>query len=186
LVTPSSADLHLQQKHTACTPEVANGIGLDLVSSNITPYLFGKGGLTCARLSDLQHHIKDLRPDILLLECGSNDLCSDIKMTDLALQIHAVCFDSYENHGVRHIVWCKVLHRTLHTGHKSLQQYTADVIHFNDLMCSLIEELDFVTVWTHQGFDEQGTHLLSDGLHFITLPWSTASIKSLSELLFDG
>ena len=131
--------------------------------------MYGIGGLTSHEA--LAHHlqvVEDLRPTIIFLQLGPNDLCSNhFSVEQIANNIVELC-RRFINLGVRRVMIGQVLGR-----HDA--GIPSRVPHFNSRVVRLNIELSFavrrgrvpVFLWRHHGFWQSRFNLLlDDGVYF--------------------
>lgn len=124
--------------------------------------------------------VQQLRPDIVLLQIGSNDLCNpELSVRDVAKNIIEIVLILIFMHGVTKVGVMQILHRV---PPKRLVKYAIDTAWFNDRCDTLNKFLDDyfahdnvpgARFWRHSGFwspkcqsevyDSDGVHLNNTG-----------------------
>ena len=108
----------------------------------------------------------ELSPDAVVLDLGSNDLCSFgstpestvMAIAGLALRISRIP-------GVRHVLVCGIISRLFVPKWKP--RYNAHVHETNRLLEKFLESLPNVHFWRHRAFTQNPNRLfLQDGFHF--------------------
>ena len=107
----------------------------------------------------------ELSPDAVVLDLGTNDLCSSgstpesimTAIVDLALRIKRI-------RGVRHVLVCEIIPRLFVPKWKP--NYNAQVHETNRLLAKFLESLPNVHFWRHRSFAQIPRKLFSlDGFH---------------------
>ena len=95
-------------------------------------------------MKSFERAIANNKPEIILVEMGSNDICTNESMTSLSLKLHAMFIQWFEKYPhIRLISWVRVTYRhkiwrkwTM----KSVETYNTDVDVFNSAMIKLIKK----------------------------------------------
>ena len=129
---------------------------------------YGVGGLT---LSDaLIYHmavIEDVRPSIIYIHLGSNDMADpDTSIRQAAESLMELCRRCYNN-GVRRIVISQILLRRLSGIPHNVPNYNGRVLRLNTMIYNNVALVRFpVYMWRHRGFwYSQFNLLVRDGVH---------------------
>ena len=157
---------------------------LDLNHCRVTPFLKGQGGAHVHDIDNLEWFITSIKPNAVVLEMGSNDLCGPRELEDIATDLVARCVDILANHDeVQALIWCHVIRRNkLYSDHKDKSQYNKDVPTFNRLVVEKIKPIARLHHWKHQGFQIPSFYLLGDGVHPNTEAGMERYIQSISRL----
>ena len=128
--------------------------------------LMGTGGRTVKKLRkhDLPS-VRHLRPDIVILEIGTNDLSLEppevvgSNIDDLARLLR----DEYK---VRVVVVCQVLDRNLPNSHDSNKDFNVKASLLRKYLSVVLSDAVGIVLWEHRDFSRSDRVLLSpDGVH---------------------
>ena len=153
--------LHLLQNNFS-------NLGLSRAEINIK--YKGVGGLKAIDLVDYFHYIQQVRPRILYLEIGSNDLCHRAVVTDdVTLYLLNFVTEVFKQcPTVTNVIIGQVIYRNLKARSQSSTRpdYAAQVDVFNALLKGVFKNDPRVKVWKHKGLlKEVSSSLLPDGVH---------------------
>ena len=125
---------------------------------------FGIGGRTVDR--SFEHDdievIKSLKPDLLVLEMGTNDLTSLSPMIvrdKLVILIRSLL----SLPTIKCVVWCAIIPRGRQFKNAHIFNASASVL--NDLMAEALATLSNVILWRHHRFSSDDRLFLPDGVH---------------------
>lgn len=127
-------------------------------------YISGIGG---RKVDTLEHFdldkLKVIRPKIVVLEIGSNDLgAPDINPENVGKQIISVVSRLKEEFGVRQVLVCKILPRRKQP-HPSYNQLVSEL---NIWLGRALDSIPNATFWRHRGLFYNSTNVYHrDGIH---------------------
>ena len=140
-------------------------IALDIKVSDVcTVCVLGIGGRTVDKMVRLDlPTIRDMAPDIVILELGSNNLCdttSDAETTGLAIETFAELL--YHRSSVRYIMVCEVIPRS----NQPFFHYNGKVDSLNSYLVKALANALFAEVWRHRGLYHPTINIyLFEGIH---------------------
>ena len=143
-------------------------LGLDL--SHLRIHCLGKRGGRIPHIiaQELSSKIKEIRPLVVLLQIGGNDLdCDnfDSFFPRLASKVHSVAQWLVEGHGVRQVCIMQLLHREK-TRKVNVQRYNSAVDKINVQLKELCADTNNTFYWRHKGLKGALTESLHrDGVH---------------------
>ena len=134
------------------------------VSDVCTVCMLGIGGRTVDKMVRLDlPTIRDMAPDIVILELGSNDFCdttSDAETTGLAIEAFVELL--YHQCSVRYIMVCEVIPRS----NQPFPYYNDKVDSLNRHLVKALANAPFAGVWRHRGLYHPTINIyLPDGIH---------------------
>ena len=150
--------------------------------------LFGVGGRTVAKVEKFDlDHVRISKPDIVILELGTNDLtCLPPESVGSALKelVHTL----KHNCGVRVVGVCQVIKRS--SSPPKMRDFNSRVLKLHKYLKVVLEPVPFCFYWRHIGFWNPSSDIyLKDGVHLNTLglmklyrSYRGAVLKSLSLL----
>ena len=116
--------------------------------------------------------IKLHRPDIVVLELGTNDLCSAVDTVDtIGNEMHSIACTIRDEFRVQHVVVSQILRRECapnyrNKGKMTLETFNARVSELNDFLYHAFREENHITFWAHKGMWCSELPLLNtDGVH---------------------
>ena len=116
---------------------------------------------------------KSLKPNIVYIEIGSNDLCSVNNSPDIvAKKIMDITRYLHYGHGVQKVIIGQILqrlrrHQTYFSRCLSLAAYNKKVQETNEILQKLaLSQKDFMLFWKHKGFTSPQVNVFGqDGVH---------------------
>ena len=156
---------------------------LDLVGTKTSLFINGISGITIDRFSEISDYLKDIQPQAVILEIGSNDLCGEGNVFNLVLKLyHEMQKLLQEVPSIQSIVWCHVTPRLkIKKSKKKLKDYNKDVEEFNRLMKGRTNCMEKAHHWRHRGLTRPTWLLMSDGLHPDTIPGLFRYLTSIGD-----
>lgn len=148
--------------------------------------LEGIAGAKIGNMDAMAGYIRQVRPDIVILDLGSNDLCGPNDIAYMAGEMSTNCCSWVDdmNAYVKSLVWCHVTKRLkLNSPHKTLATYNTEVATFNQMVVNgtaLRRELHH---WKHSGLTNPTWEMMEDGVHPDTTLGSWRYQKSLSRAI---
>ena len=134
------------------------------LSGDAMIHLHGVGGRTVLKLR--QHDlgcVSSLRPDIIILEIGTNDL-ADLRPEVVGSEIDELVHFLLVSFSVRVIGVCEVIPRV------RAPFFNAAAPIFNQYINAIFESIPNVFCWRHRGFDNPSVNpYLPDGVHVNSL-----------------
>ena len=129
-----------------------------------TVCMLGIGGRTVDKMVRLDlPTIRDMAPDIVILELGSNDLCdttSNAETTGLAIEAFAELL--YHQSSFRYIMVCEVIPRS----NQPFLHYNDKVNSLNSYLVKALSNAPFDGVWRHREFYHLTINIyLFEGIH---------------------
>ena len=136
-------------------------MGLDEGDCEIS--FIGRGGMTIARLRHRADEILSRRPDVVLLEIGTNDIAriNPIRLADEVFEFANLLTTG----GVRHVIISQVFFRMAGRYHVAAD-FNDRVVVYNERMRELTRSSAVVDFWRHRGIWARWQDLLVDGVHF--------------------
>ena len=149
---------------------------LDLEWSGISIFWRYKPGALLghakAQLLGQQGLVQWKRPNVIILQVGSNDLCkaqNEEEAQEIAFNLVELVNDLIKHSSVKCVVISAILPRTVRTWHMMvpLEQFNSHVHFVNELLQGLYTNNPKVKFWTHRELEtfEQAQGLLRDGVH---------------------
>ena len=129
-------------------------------------YFHGVGGRTIAKFRKFDYHVvRQLVPDVIILELGSNDLV-ELSPQTVGSELESLVRELYEIDSVQFVVVGQVLRR--HTPNSV--EYNCKVGKLHQYLKVVLEPLPFCYYWRHRGFWKSKSELyLPDGVHLNNL-----------------
>lgn len=158
------------------------------LNGSASVHLFGTGGRTVPKLraNDL-HVVRDLSPDIIILEIGTNDL-SHTPPEVVGSAIEDLVSLLLNEFSVRAIGVCHVIPRGISYPHAMLFLQQATVL--NQYVSVVLEQFPNVFCWSHADFNSphkdlylaDGVHVNPSGQYLLYRSYRGAVLKALSLL----
>ena len=155
---------------------------LDLHITNM--HIYGVGGRTIQKLIKYDlHMLSTVKPDIVILELGTNDLASNGKCPDeLATEMITLVDIIHSHFGIKHVVVCQVIERA----RPPTPTFNANVVILNDNLQRLLRCVPHASFWHHRGlrqptvniFVKDGVHLNQKGLYALYRSYRGAILKA--------
>ena len=145
---------------------------MGLADKNVSIFMFGLAGSNITNLKRFDKAIRINQPHIILLDMGTNDVCSEESNSSLTNKLLIQIKGWTENYpSVQMVQWVKLTYRhklDRKWSRKSVKKYNKDVDDFNRMMVDKIRAEKKLGHWKHRGLIEfpQGKRLSGDGLHF--------------------
>ena len=154
----------------------------EVLHVRVTPLVKGWSGLKLNEYWRLESYIKGNQPTTVLIEMGSNDLCDDVEVDELADYTINLLKNTLQKFSCIHnIIWCEVTPRgDLPRQYKWAEDYNEDVANFNELMIQKLLGVDGIHHWKHHGLTHPDRRLMSDGIHPDTTEGMRLYINSIS------
>ena len=129
-------------------------------------YFHGVGGRTIAKFRKFDFNVvRQLVPDVIILELGSNDLV-ELSPQTVGSELESLVRELYEIDSVQFVVVGQVLRR--HTPNSV--EYNFKVGKLHQYLKVVLEPLPFCYYWRHRGFWKSKSELyLPDGVHLNNL-----------------
>lgn len=154
----------------------------------------GVGGRTVDKLSALDLHcVQRLKPDIVILEIGSNDLCQPgVKPETVGSNIETLVHILHNQYQVKYIMVCQVINRA--TIPREVHCYNERVAILNQYLSVVLETLEFVQFWCHKGLRKpnipvicgDGVHLNAQGHYALYRSYRGAILFALKQIFQAG
>ena len=141
---------------------------LDILGYRTSLFIKGTSGLTIDRFNEITEYLKEIQPDAVIIELGSNDICKEEEnMFKLAYKLFSELTNLLkEVPSIQSIVWCHVTPRLrIIRSKKKLKDYNKDVHDFNRLMKGRTNCMERAHHWRHRGLTRPTWLLMEDGLH---------------------
>ena len=131
---------------------------------------FGLGGLTARRLRrDFMSAITEIRPDVVVLQLGSNDLCEQISSADWAAADLQFLVQNIHASGAMQVILCQTLNRN----RAGMPDHIADPDDYNRMVASMnannrnaLANTSYARFWHHRGLWNNARMVISrDGVH---------------------
>ncbi len=140
--------------------------GLNLRSVEHEIIFHGIPGATLLNLSQEIDRVRTLRPTIVFLEVGTNDLCSR-DPDSLALEVISFARTLLATYGVQEVSISQVIYRDpSRGGARTPSDFNDRVARYNAIMKDLTAPIQGLRFWKHRGIWTQWMSLLSDGIHY--------------------
>ena len=148
--------------------------------------LFGIGGRTVPKLRKFDLHVvRDLSPDVVILEIGTNDLSVERPET-VGSQIDDLVVLLIRDFAVRAVGVCFVIPRAMSSPGAAIFAQKAKIL--NDYLYHMLEPYDNVFCWSHRDFNSplkdlylpDGVHVTPAGQYFLYRSYRGAILKALS------
>ena len=145
---------------------------LEITNDNIDFTMFAIPSGYIKELKSFERAIANNKPEIILIDMGSNDVCTNESMTSLSLKLHAIMLQWLEKYPhIKLISWARVAYRHKvwrKWTSKSIEQYNIDVDVFNTAMIRLIKKDIRLQHHKHRGLIQlsQVIKHSGDGVHF--------------------
>ena len=125
-------------------------------------YFHRVGGRTIAKFRRFDFHVvRQLAPDVIILELGSDDLV-ELSPQTVGSELESLVRELYEIDSVQFVVVGQVLRR--HTPNSV--EYNCKVGKLHQYLKVVLEPLPFCYYWRHRGFWKSKSELyLPDGVH---------------------
>ena len=129
-------------------------------------YFHGVGGRTVAKFRRFDFNVvRQLVPDVIILELGSNDLV-ELSPQTVGSELESLVRELYEIDSVQFVVVGQVLRR--HTPNSV--EYNCKVGKLHQYVKVVLEPLSFCYYWRNRGFwKSKSEFYLPDGVHLNTL-----------------
>ena len=123
-------------------------------------FVEGIGGLKANKkgITYITNCICDTKPDIMLLELGTNDI-NDAAVTHFAsppdqvshliIQIHIICSELF-HYSVKKVIICEVIEQCRFWGSTTLQEFNIKRDLYNKALQFLLKQNPNIIVWQHQ------------------------------------
>ena len=97
----------------------------------------------------LESYIKGNQPQTVAIEMGSNDLCEDVDIDELAdFTIKLLKNTLHKFSCIQDIMWCEVTPSVhLRSPYKRVETYNDDVANFHELMIQKLLEVEGIHHW---------------------------------------
>ena len=138
--------------------------GFDLSSVDLS--FLGVGGRTVPKTLQFDiAKVKALQPEIIILELGSNDLCSVGRHPEsVGSDIEHLVSFLHDHCGAAFVVACQVIHRSNTSTH--IPDYNVKVDVLNQYLQVVLEPLVYADFWYHRGLRNPSIPVLCrDGVH---------------------
>ena len=120
----------------------------------------GIGGLKADKkgITYITNHICDTKPDIVLLELGTNNIADSAatpfvspqdQVSHLIIQIHIICSELF-CYGVKKVIICEVIEQCRFQGSTTLQEFNIKRDLYNKALQFLLKQNPNIIVWQHQ------------------------------------
>ena len=164
------------------------------LSRSARVFFQGVGVRTVDKLRALDlHDVRRLKPDIVILEIGSNDLCQlGVKPETVGSKIEALVHILQNQCHVNYIMVCQVINRTAIP--REVPLYNERVALLNQYLSVVLETLDFVQFWCHKGLRKpnipvicgDGVHLNAQGHYALYRSYRGAILFALKQIFQAG
>ena len=154
----SSLRDHLAQLHaTSPLSELSAFAACHLKVDNKVKHVFMHGirGAKVCQNTDIEYTlpgvtIRNIRPDIVIIDLGTNDLVSGKQPHEVMDAIEEVCTTLLTTYRVRYIVLCSVLKRTTHI--MDTEEFSDLAYELNNCMKNYCSTQPRINFHTHRGF----------------------------------
>ena len=126
--------------------------------------LHGVPGLDLAGVQHQVHIIQTLRPGIVFLEIGANDLCQ-LDPHTVSERVLAFAKTLVQRHGVQRVVISQVLYRQCAIARRTPHNFNERVAIYNAKIQTAVVNYERIHFWKHRGFWSNWPQLLTDGIH---------------------
>lgn len=108
-------------------------------------YITGKGGLKCDKqgISFIINAVHRLKPDIILLDLGTNDISNSCCRTNVqvadsaANSIFGFCRSLWNDYGVRKVILFKIVNRRVLRGNLTVEDFNERKHRYHQKLCTL-------------------------------------------------
>ena len=161
--------------------------GLD---QSMDVFLYGVGGLTVSQLRGrCSRQVRDVSPDIVLLEIGTNDL-GNIPPEIVGSNIHDLVEFAHSTLGVPMVGVSLVIPRRLRESGLPDSAFNSLAEKLNRYLSVVLDDMPFVFVWRHKELESlhravllpDGVHLNPHGQYLLYRSYRGALLKALSLL----
>ena len=148
----------------------------------IVPFYYGRSGLLISQISEYYHYIEKHRPQIVMIDVGSNDIGDHLVTPEkYATNIVNEAKNILGMHGVKLVVLCyAVMRNKVVYSIKPLEVLNTDIATFNHHILKNSRKNIKIIRWIHRGFNVLDEVVSMDGIH----PDTTYGKKKYKKSLF--
>jgi lysophospholipase L1-like esterase len=154
----------------------------------VKPFLYGIKGATIEHMGQLIEKSRKMKPSVIILDLGSNDLCWNsclpTKLASSMVETAQSLFNVY--HDLELVALCHItqkLYMWEGKGDKSITSFNQQAVTYNEKITELVRQDVRLMKWTHRGVFNITKEITSDGTHLNTPQGSYKYYSSICNLL---
>ncbi len=140
-------------------------LGFNLAQQQCEIFFHGIPGLRMEGLKQEVGMVESLKPDIVFIDIGTNDLCVCDPDT-VANEVFSFAQHLTHQFGVKRVLVSQVLYRDINRAPHTPTNFNERVAIYNVKMDACLKGNNSIHFWRHRGMWSNWRQLLGDGIHF--------------------